>query len=457
MAGVGFKLRRMVSSGTFGGIVKGYGYTGFIAAGPWISSLLGVLIVIFVIHKNDIHSDYIKAFQVSVTHLTVWSLIGSSFFLHSFTRFVSDSIFKKNMVTIFSSFMSVFLFVTALYSIMAYFLVDYLFPQTSFFYRLFSCVCFVLMVNNWICTNLLSGLKRYSRLGWAFFLGYLAMVVIAYLLRKDGLDGLMFSFMMTQFIIFTMMIFSVFKEFFIARVFSNEYLSFQKAHSGIIFVSFFIIFGTWIDKNIFWYFPSTSEAVIGVWRFSEIYDIPSFFSFIAIIPAFIAFIFRMESDFAIYYEYYFDAVREGGTYLEILKKRDQMVLSTKECFKDVFRVQIFVIFLVFLFGKNIFEFFNLSPYHYYLFRIDCISASFFLVLLIIFNILFYMDKVSFALKLSIFFCLTNGIFTLITIKLGILYYGFGFLFSLFFSCLIGLLYLNNYFLQIEFKTFMKIR
>ena len=71
--------------------------------------------------------------------------------------------------------------------------------------------------------------------------------------------------------------------------------------------------GIWADKFMFWYFPPTSDAIIGGLRASLIYDLPVFLSYLSIIPGMAVFLVRIETDFVEFYDKFYDAVRSGGS------------------------------------------------------------------------------------------------------------------------------------------------
>ena len=45
MAGIGFELRRLLRDRSFLGLLRGYGYAGLITSGPWVFSIVGVLLI----------------------------------------------------------------------------------------------------------------------------------------------------------------------------------------------------------------------------------------------------------------------------------------------------------------------------------------------------------------------------------------------------------------------------
>lgn len=455
MAGIGFKLRQMVEPESYLSLVKAYGYSGLVASGAWIIATGAIIIAILFINFDFINELYIRQFQVTITFLIVNSFVLSSFAQHSYTRYVSDRLFEKKMGRILPSLISISLVITAVYGVLAYLLVDWMFPKQTYLYRLFFCASFVMLVNIWPSTNLLVGLKKTNELLFSYLLGYGVMLVCAFFLKESKLVGLMFSFFLGQFFLFGALMLFIVKNFFSDELIDFEFYSRQKTHFSLAFVSLFFNLGCWIDKYIFWYYPETGFSVIGIIHASTVYDLPMFVAFMLMIPAFTVFVFRVEIDFAIYYDYYYDAIRSGGSFREILEKRDQLVAKSTEAIMDTLKVQGLVLLFVFLFGAKIMNYFGIPDLHYYLLRIDVLSVTFFLILIAILNILFYLDRRREALQLTAFLLITNTLFTLITLKLGVLYYGYGFCLSLFLSCLGGIYYLDQDFRRLEFKAFMQ--
>ena len=96
MAGIGFELRRMLRKDTLLGLVQAYAYAGVIGSGPWVLSIVGILLVGIFSASVVIPSHLITQFQTSVTYLVAGSLIYTGLVQLAFTRFVSDRLFEKN-------------------------------------------------------------------------------------------------------------------------------------------------------------------------------------------------------------------------------------------------------------------------------------------------------------------------------------------------------------------------
>lgn len=45
MAGIGFELRKLLKKDTLVGLLQAYTFAGIIGSGPWVLSILGILII----------------------------------------------------------------------------------------------------------------------------------------------------------------------------------------------------------------------------------------------------------------------------------------------------------------------------------------------------------------------------------------------------------------------------
>ncbi len=75
MAGIGFELRKMLRRDSLSGMLSAYAYAGVISSGPWVLSILGILLIGLLSIGFVIPRMLITQFQVSVTYLIAGSLI----------------------------------------------------------------------------------------------------------------------------------------------------------------------------------------------------------------------------------------------------------------------------------------------------------------------------------------------------------------------------------------------
>jgi uncharacterized membrane protein len=235
---------------------------------------------------------------------------------------------------------------------------------------------------------------------------------------------------------------------------SFDFLDKTRVFYSLAAVSLFYNLGVWADKFIFWFNPVTSDAVIGPLRASIIYDPPIFFAYLSIIPGMAVFLLRMEADFVDKCEAFYTAVRNGGTLSEIRLLKKSMIETIKLGFVEIFKVQAITAGILIFSAEQVLTSFNISINYRILFSIDVAAVGIQVVLLGIFNVLFYLDKRYSVLGLTLLFFISNVILTLWSQHLGPSYYGYGFAISISLTTLVGFIVLNNKLIRLEYETFM---
>src|SRR3989475_621459 len=95
MAGIGFELRHLLRKNTLTSVLQAYAYAGVIGSGPWVFSIIGILLVGVFSVSVVAPPLLVTQFQTSVTYLVASSLILTGAAQLAFTRFVSDQLFLK--------------------------------------------------------------------------------------------------------------------------------------------------------------------------------------------------------------------------------------------------------------------------------------------------------------------------------------------------------------------------
>jgi uncharacterized membrane protein len=131
-----------------------------------------------------------------------------------------------------------------------------------------------------------------------------------------------------------------------------------------------------------------------------------------------------------------------------------MIDTVRSSFFEIFKVQSLTVIVLIANSKAILQLFRVSENFQMLFAVDLIAVGIQIILLSIFNILFYLDKRKWVLFLTVLFAFSNFIFTWLSLYLQPEFYGFGFATSIFMTTIIGFVILNKTFAQLEYETFM---
>ena len=454
MAGIGFELRKLLRKESYTGLLQAYAYAGIISSGPWVLSIVGILVIGMLSATVVVPDLLITRFQVSVTYLMLASLILTGFVQLGFTRFISDRLFEKKDSLVMPNFNGLILMVMAVSGVLGAIAVVLWFPEESDGYRVLMLSGFVIMCCIWVATIFLSGMKQYKQILGLFALGYAITVASALVLRPLGMEGLLLGFVIGHFVLLTGMITMTLRDYP-----SDHFIAFGFAGKGAMFgtliaTGFLYNAGVWADKLLFWYFPETGQKVIGPLNASLIYDVPIFLAYLAIIPGMAVFLVRIETDFVEYFEKFYNAVREGGSLDFIERMRDEMVYTIRQGLFEIIKIQSIAVLLVFVAGPRLLEWLGISQLYLSLLYIDVVAAGLQVVMLGLLNVFFYLDKRATVLFLTALFLILNIGFTAISLQLGAPFYGYGFAIALLVTVLVAMHLLDGKLARLEYETFM---
>ena len=456
MAGIGFELRKYLNDDSFTGTLKAYGFAGLISAGPWVLSILGVMLIGIVALVQNTEGDSIKQFTTSITWIMGASLVLTGLLQLVFTRFVADRVFEKKDDLINGNLLGAIVVTTVVTGLIGIILMFTLFEE-SFAYEVLMLANFVTLSNIWIVVIFIAGLKRFKLILYAFAIGYGTTLGLSILLLPYGLTGLLAGLLTGHSVLLFLMIGVVLPEYPFYGQLRFDFLRPRLIFPSLIAIGFLYNSGMWIDKLLFWMSPWTSEAVIGPLRASLIYDLPIFLAYLSIIPGMAVFLLRIETDFAESYDGFFAAVRGNASLQEIEQQGNRMVIAVREGLHQIVRVQGATIILLYVLGPTMIEWLGISEQYVHLYYINLVGVGAQVLLLAILNVLFYLDKLIYALILTSILFVTNTAFTYITLQWGPEYFGYGFGLSMTLSALAGVILLSRELENIEFRTFMKSR
>lgn len=190
MAGIGFRLRELMQTNTLSGLVQAYGFAGIIGSGPWVLSIVGILLIGIISTENFLTPAFVAQFQISVTYLMAVSLILTGPLQLMLTRFISDRLYEKHDELVLPNLIGAIFIIVAVSGTLATICLFYLFNE-SILYRLLMLSGLVILSTIWIVVIVLSGLKAYRAILLAFLLGYGITVFVAMELSAFGLEGLL--------------------------------------------------------------------------------------------------------------------------------------------------------------------------------------------------------------------------------------------------------------------------
>jgi uncharacterized membrane protein len=454
MAGIGFEFRKLLQKDSYWGIFQAYGYSGVVSSGPWILSIIGILIVGIYSAGIVKPSIAVVQFQVSITYLFMASLILTGIVQLAYTRYAADRLFENRVDLVTPTFNGLLMVVVLASGIVGTVAVFFLFPDQSNFYRLLMLGAYVILCCIWCCTIILAGLKQYKVIVAMFGVGYIIVVGGALLLRPWGMEGLLLGFVLGHFVLLMGMLMMIFRNYPSPSFIGFDFLDRRRIYISLAFTGLFYNLGIWIDKIMFWYNPDTGESIVGLLHHSVIYDLPVFLAYLCIMPGMAVFLVRMETDFVDLYQKFYDAVREGGSLDYLNEIRDEMVFAVKQGIFEIIKIQGITVLIVFIAGPALLRWAGISELHLPLLYVQVVGASLQVVFLGLLNVFFYLDKRAIVLILTLAFVLLNVALTALSFFLGPAYYGYGYAVSLLVCVLVAMQWLERRLSRLEYDTFM---
>ncbi len=288
-----------------------------------------------------------------------------------------------------------------------------------------------------------------------FAIGYTVTVIGALLLRSQGMEGLLLGFVIGHFVLLTGMVTLTLRTFPLSdTAIAFDFMRPGAMYTSLVWAGFLYNFAVWVDKLMFWFYPDTSQSIIGPLRASLIYDFPIFMAYLAIIPGMAVFLVRIETDFVEYYEKFYDAVRGGGSLDHIQNMRDNMLFTIRQGLFEIVKIQAIAVLVIFVLGEQLLSWLGISRLYLPLLYVDVVGAGLQVVLLGILNVFFYLDKRHIVVLLCLLFLVANIGLTALSLYLGANFYGYGFALALLITVLTGMHLLSRKLDLLEYETFM---
>ncbi|MBF0431179.1 MAG: exopolysaccharide Pel transporter PelG [Fibrobacteria bacterium] len=452
MAGIGFRLQKMLSEDTYSSTLKAYFYAAAVSSGPWLFTIISVgFIGLYTSLYLDLHTQFV--FRSIVVYTYAFSLIVTGAFQMVITRYLSDRFFSLDADAALPTFMMVLVLSTFLQAVSA--IAFYSFFDFSLKIKMAAILLYVVVSNIWLAMVFLTALRDFRGILISFLSGA-AVSLLAGIVwgRFEGLLGLLMGYSVGQSLILLLLTRNIFHEFRYVKSLDREFFHYFKMYPQLIFIGLLYNLAIWIDKFIFWY-CGPGEQVEGLLYLCRVYDSSMYIAFLSIIPSLSLFIIRIETSFYQYYRDFYGAITKKMPLSVIEDKKQQIFDSLYLSMQRFLKLQGFISLLIIIFAHFIIDFMNLEWRQVSILQIGVLGTFLHVLVLILSIIVLYFDFRNLCLGITLTFFLTNMVFTWITVQLGYAFYGYGYMFSCLVTLVVGFILFANKLKDLEYITFMK--
>ena len=429
MAGIGFELKKLYSGkGVFSGI-RAVGYSTAVCAGPMILGILLLLGITFLCSFFG-RSDHDRELLVC---MTTYSLIGSllitSYFSMTITRFLADMLFSDHKEAILPSFFGINTITLVVGGILY---AIYLFFCGSPFIQCFFCWCFFMeLIVTWNAQNYLTAVKEYRMILLSYVLAIVVSLGLTALFLWKGaptVTGVLIALCAGYGVMLLFDFALIFRRFPDSNLSPFMFMRWADKYHSLTFSGLFMTVGLFSHLIIIWCSP-LRVIVEGLWMGAPYHDVPALVAFLSILITTVSFVVSVEVNFYPKYKDYFALYNDKGTIKDILRTEKEMVGTLKSelwytGLKQLFFTAAVISIEEFVLGRLPLGFNDLM--HGY-FRTLCVGYGIYAVANCIFLMLLYFTDYRGALTASAVFAAATTGFTLLSLLFDVKYYGFGFL------------------------------
>ncbi len=451
MAGIGFRLQKILSGGTLYDYSKAYLFSALIVAGPFLSVMATLLLLrIFIWHQLSMEDAWL--FLGVLVYLYAFSLLGVGPFIYVVTRYLADQHFLKHIHAYTPTYLLTLVLVFALQSIL---ILPILFSwgfDVDLIWLLYS--LYLLISGIWIAMIYLSAAQGFLWISSAFVLGSILSISFTWIWGyHHGLMGFFAAFTLGQFLTFVILTVRIFLEFGYTNTYDFGLLGYFKKYPHLILLGLFYNLGVWIDKFVFWASPSAMQVHRWIYVYPA-YDTAMFLAYCTVIPSLAYFILQLETSFAKYYRAYFEVILKRSTLKQIHIIRDKMLEQLTNHFQKFLILQGLIALITIVFVENIAQAFKLSLEQIAIMRIGVLGAMFQISWMILLELFCYFDFYKDAVIFAVLFTLLSGLLSFVTVQLGLATYGYGYALATFITSVLAFIWLNYKLQRLDYYTFM---
>lgn len=452
MAGIGFRLQKLVSSESYSDLVRAYVYSAVIAAGPFLVVIFTIACMRFV-SQIRLSIDETNAYMSMIVYVYAFSMLGVSPFYYVVTRYLADQYYLKQVNAFTPTYLAV---VQILFLIQGLCACCFLYPLAlDFNIKIVLFLLYLVVSAIWIAMIFLSAARNYLWIVWSYGAGAaVAVLASVYIGYKSGMIGFLTGFTLGQALTLTLLTVQIFREFGYTTTHDFGFLFYFKKYSNLLLVGVFYYLGIWVDKFIFWFSDHGEKMADGFYVFTN-YDTAMFLAYVTVIPSMAFFLVQMETSFVTRYQAYYQAIR--------LRENLEMIRAEKQAMIDMLTKQFqkFVLYqgaisgTVILFILEIADLIFLNYSQIGIFRIGILGTFLQMGFMMVLSVMFYFDFQKDALIMTVIFLVSNLVFTYVTLLIGEQAHGFGFTAAAFVSLMAAFLIMDAKLKDIDYWTFMK--
>ena len=450
MAGIGFNLQKILEGDTYLDSVKAHFYSALISSGPWIISIL-TLFSLTRLAPAGITLYEMMLFRAVIIYIFAFSLTVAGFFQLPVTRYLADKLYVHEHEALLPAFNTAVLMLLSIQTVIG--VTAACFWEASMPMKILAVFIYLAISLLWLVMIFLTALRDYQAITLAFFTGGIVTVVCGFFLgERWGITGYFAGYLAGHLVTAVMLTARIYIEFESRRAWDWGLIPFMARNGVLVMIGLFYNLALWADKMAFWWSPR-GVTVSSFFRVTPDYDAATFFAYLTMIPALSFFLIHLETDFYRRYRRYYLAIIDKSPLSVIRHNTQEMTKSLRRNLSFLVKYQGLICLLMIAFAQDIAAVLHLPWVQVPIFRITVLGAFLHSLLLISTIIVLYFDFRRLALFLVFLFMVLNGLFSAVTARMDLAWWGFGYLGACFLTLMAGFYGMDAKFRKLEYLTF----
>ena len=451
MAGIGFRLKRLLAEESYGGWLRAHLYGAVVSSGPWLFSICTLATLALLSGRVVADADQ-QLFRVVVVYTYTFSLVTTGGLQMVVTRHLADCLYLGNPAAFHSAYRWTIGATAFLHAALA--AVFYgLAPDLPPLVRVEAVTLFVVVACTWMVMVFVGAAQDYASVVAAFFGGNLLSLAGA--LGGGalaGVSGYVGGFLLGQAVILFVLCARVEREFAGgATVAPRALLAAFRRYPALALGGLVYSAAITVDRLIFW--ASAEGWRVQSWFFASPYDTPLFLAYLSVVPSLAIFLVSVETTFYDQYRRYYGMVTRHGTLRQVLGAKRAMADSLGTSLWRLAVVQGPVTLVLVAAAPQLGRLAALEPLQVGILRAALLGAPLHILALFGTIILLYFDRRQAALEVSAVLLAGNAGLTLVSLALGPQFHGQGYALAALAACLWAYRRLEQTLADLEYLTF----
>ena len=390
MAGIGFELRKIYGRKTLVSGIWGSIYATMTAIGPSVMAAVLFLSLKFLMDRADISELESRFFVSSFTYIFLISILISSLFSTTLSRYISDCVFRESEKEICASVFGTLTLGTVLSGVLMFLLCAgmYFYSDIPLYFLVIYYCLGVMITNTYNIMTYVSALKQYKEVTFSFFVGLLLAAVV-YLICTGivgwpvGLSAYL-ALLCGYFLVVFLLVFWCVKAFGKPGKRFFVWLTWFTKYPKLTISGFCYMLGFYVSTMIYWAFSDMREQV-SIFSTTPVYDLAMFLAIAVNMSALVIFVVKAETAFYEKYVAYLSALNQGS-YARIEKERENMNNTIRYQLFFVYEVQLIITVVLICMANVFFPYLNISAQVLNMFMI--LSMGLYTVFCMYFTVIF---------------------------------------------------------------------